>query len=392
MSSPPSRSRSSTRLDDYTKWTLNTGDTLFIPSPGLSGRRGLVEDRSEYDITLKIFFLPGWESTADTDADSSVSSAVQLVLDELAVSKIDLAIASFTGITFDADDDDEEDEDDHQAGSGESTQNGTGNGNGKDSAQKWPLEAALCRFWASFEQVHLSGKVDRLGVSELGAGRLGRFMSHFPPRSSSATSNHIQPQKQQQQHQQDQQQEHRQRDRTALTVQPVVNQLNVRDCCVVPKRLLDFARDEKIELLTHNDCTNIMPPGTLRSLLGGGGNNRNDNDSSNRNDGTGGGTTSSEPNHSAANNSHDLSASPPSDNGNNGADEDSRLTVPLIGVQILTDGPATEIDGRGNGTGDRSDRLRGNVVPRYVVKYTAVLKNQGVVENKGYFVAADLEP
>jgi glutamate--cysteine ligase regulatory subunit len=35
--------------------------------------------------------------------------------------------------------------------------------------------------------------------------------------------------------------------------------------------------------------------------------------------------------------------------------------------------------------------LKGDVVPLWVVKYTAVVKNRGVVENKGYYAAAYLQ-
>lgn len=81
-----------------------------------------------------------------------------------------------------------------------------------------------------------------------------------------------------------------------------------------------FAKAQGIELLTHNDCTDILPPGTLRELLGPG----------------------------------------------------------KGGAGVL----AASADGE--------DGLKGEVVPLWVVKYTAVVRNRGVVENKGYFAAADL--
>jgi glutamate--cysteine ligase regulatory subunit len=36
------------------------------------------------------------------------------------------------------------------------------------------------------------------------------------------------------------------------------------------------------------------------------------------------------------------------------------------------------------------DGLQGDVAPQWVVKYTAVVKDRGVVENKGYFAVAEL--
>jgi glutamate--cysteine ligase regulatory subunit len=37
------------------------------------------------------------------------------------------------------------------------------------------------------------------------------------------------------------------------------------------------------------------------------------------------------------------------------------------------------------------DGLKGDVEPQWVVKYTAVVKDRGVVENKGYFAVAELK-
>ena len=77
---------------------------------------------------------------------------------------------------------------------------------------------------------------------------------------------------------------------------------------------------EQIELLTHNDCTDILPSGTLRELLGQG----------------------------------------------------------VRGAGVLSESK------RGmNG-------MRGDLNPEWVVKYTAVVRDRGVIENKGYFAVAEL--
>jgi len=124
--------------------------------------------------------------------------------------------------------------------------------------------------------------VSKLGIAEFGVARLEKFLEH-------------------------------------TTVKPSVNQINVRDCCVVPKPLILYAKQQQIELLTHNDCTNILPRGTLRQILGS--------------EENGSGILASESN---------------------------------------------------------KDGLKGDVAPQWVVKYTAVVKDRGVVENKGYFAAAEL--
>lgn len=48
---------------------------------------------------------------------------------------------------------------------------------------------------------------------------------------------------------------------------PKVNQVNLSDCCVLPQDLIQYAREEGIELLTHGDSTNILPKETFEGLL-----------------------------------------------------------------------------------------------------------------------------
>ena len=86
---------------------------------------------------------------------------------------------------------------------------------------------------------------------------------------------------------------------------------------MVPKSLILYAKQEKIELLTHNDCTNILPEGTVRELLGSG----------------------------------------------------------EKGFHLLA---------------DTSKALHGDLEPQWVVKYTAVVRDRGVIENKGYFAMAEI--
>ena len=105
-----------------------------------------------------------------------------------------------------------------------------------------------------------------------------------------------------------------------LNVRPEVDQINVKDCCNVPPPLIKLAKAENIELLTHFDCTDILPSGTLRELLGQG----------------------------------------------------------PQGAGVLVEGQ------------DGVCGLRGDLIPQWVVKYTAVVRNRGVIENKGYFAAAEL--
>ncbi|KAI4123625.1 MAG: hypothetical protein LQ347_006078 [Umbilicaria vellea] len=248
----------------YTAWTARdeNEDSLFVPAIDFS-TSGLTEERSQYDITVKLFFLPNIPASRRSQ---HTQEAVDLVLRELHMPSVDLLIVSFPGVTFDAEDE-EESSDDLVDGH-------------KDEAEDFD---AMIETWRPLEELHSRGIVSQIGLAEFGSERLQKFL----PRTK---------------------------------VRPSVDQINVRDCCVVPKPLIIYAKREKIELLTHNDCTNILPKGTLRELLG-----------SNEN-----------------------------------------------GAGVL----ASPNEG--------SEGLRGEVEPQWVVKYTAVVRDRGVIENKGYFAVAEV--
>ncbi|KAL2814196.1 NADP-dependent oxidoreductase domain-containing protein [Aspergillus granulosus] len=244
-------------------WTKQEEDALYIPAVDFS-QRGLAEERSQYDITVKLFYLPGIPVSRRC---AHTRQAIDLVLKELHVDSIDLLIVSFPGILFDAEDDSEEEVSSTDDGSTE---------------QADDFDSTI-QTWHTLETLYEQGKIAQLGVAEFGSERLARFIPH-------------------------------------TKVKPSVDQINLKDCCVVPKSLILYAKQEKIELLTHNDCNDILPVGTTRELLGPG----------ERNAG------------------------------------------------ILASAP------------EASDGLQGDIETQWVVKYTAVVKDRGVVENKGYFALADV--
>lgn len=246
----------------YKSWTSREKDSIFIPSIDFD-QTGLAEERSQYDITVKLFFLP---NTSASERCKHSQGAVELVSRELHVPSIDLLIVSFPGVSFDADDEEEEEE--IQWGQ---------NGEGEDVE-------AMTKTWRALESLHEKGIALQLGLAEFGSERLQKLLP-------------------------------------ATKVRPSVDQINVRDCCVVPKSLIIYAKKEKIELLTHNDCTNILPSGTIRELLGSG----------------------------------------------------------EKGAGILS------------GSGEQSEGLKGDIRPQWVVKYTAVVRDRGVIENKGYFAMAEIQ-
>ena len=255
-------SKTKARDTPYTIWTSRENGLLYIPSIDFS-QSGLAEERSQYDITVKLFFLP---NTSAAKRRQHTNEAIDLVLRELRVPSIDLLIVSFPGVSFDADDEEEEEE----------ASDGSHNSEAED------LDA-MTESWRALEDLHSKDVALQIGLAEFGSERLQKFL----PRTR---------------------------------VRPSVDQINVKDCCVVPKSLILYAKTEKIELLTHNDCTNILPRGTVRDLLGAGEN----------------------------------------------------------GAGVLA------------GPEDASKGLKGEVAPQWVVKYTAVVRDRGVIENKGYFAMAEI--
>jgi glutamate--cysteine ligase regulatory subunit len=247
------------------EWVEQNGDSIYIPSRQPAH---LSEPRESYDITAKLFYLPGIPSSRRC---RHTREAIELVLSELGVENIDLLIVSYPGVSFDADDDGEEEASIDEADSGNSEDEG--------------FEAQI-KTWHVLEALHEKGTISQLGLSEFSSTRLERFLPE-------------------------------------VKIRPSVDQINVKDCCVVPKTLIMYAKQHNIELLTHNDCTDILPPGTTRELLGPG----------------------------------------------------------KTGAGILAARPDA---------GDEDHGLKGDIEPQWVIKYTAVVKDRGVIENKGYFAVAQL--
>lgn len=268
-----------TKHPAYQAWTKRKGDTLEIPALDFSDS-ALAEERDQYDITVKLFYLP--DASREKRA-TQTREALDLVMKELHVPSIDLLIVSFPGIYFD----EEEDCPDKI-----STR-------GPVEAEPEPLEGQI-KAWKILEALQKEGLVRKLGIAEFGKDRLEQLLEK-------------------------------------VQIPPSVDQINLRDCCSVPKDLMALAKNKSVELLVHNDCSNVLPRGTTRELLGCGE--------------TGAGVLAE--------------ASKAGDKRKSLHGEESR-------------------------NGDNSAGLRGEVQPQWVVKYTAVVRNRGVVENKGYFACAEL--
>ncbi|ROV96271.1 hypothetical protein VMCG_07699 [Cytospora schulzeri] len=252
-------------------WTAQDGDTLYIPRIEWDAdSEGLQEDPSQYDITVKLFFLPNNNKNNNNSSSDPASrarharEALALVTRELRVPSVSLLVVSFPGMSFEGDCEWEADRKNASQGS----------------------DAEELATWArAVEPLHDEGLVARLGVAEFGSEKLARFLD------------------------------------APVRVAPSVDQINVKNCCNVPPPLVGLAREKGIELLVHSDCTDVLPEGTLRELLGRG----------------------------------------------------------VRGAGVLAD-PAGGVE----------EGLRGDLTPLWVVKYTAVVRDRGVIENKGYFAGAEL--
>ncbi|KUI72719.1 Putative glutamate--cysteine ligase regulatory subunit [Cytospora mali] len=242
-------------------WTSQDGDTLYIPRiEWETDSSGLQEDPSQYEITVKMFFLP----TSDVPSRARYTrEALSLVMKELRVPSVSLLIVSFPEMSFEGDCEWEAD---------------------KKNASQGNDEEELATWAQAVEPLHDEGLVRQLGIAEFGSEKLARFLA-------------------------------------GVRVKPSVDQINIKNCCNVPPPLVKLAKETGIELFVHSDCTDVLPKGTLRELLGQG----------------------------------------------------------VRGAGVLAD-PAEGVE----------EGLRGDLTPQWVVKYTAVVRDRGVIENKGYFAGAGL--
>jgi glutamate--cysteine ligase regulatory subunit len=241
-------------------WTEEQDNVLYVPRINWEFA-GLQEEPSQYDVTVKLFFLTTGSVSPPPVREQHARLALSLVLKELRIPKVDLLVVSFPGMSFDGDCEWEADKQNAQQGEDEE-------------------EAAV---WPALERLQKEGLVKNLGIAEYGSEKLARLLKR-------------------------------------VEIKPTVDQINIKNCCNVPPPLAKLAKEQGIELLVHNDSTDVLPKGTLRELLGQG----------------------------------------------------------PRGAGVLADG-------------DSSSGLKGDLTPQWVIKYTAVVRDRGVIENKGYFAGAELK-
>ncbi|XP_072016674.1 glutamate--cysteine ligase regulatory subunit-like [Amphiura filiformis] len=84
--------------------------------------------------------------------------------------------------------------------------------------------------WKGLEHLVLEGKVDKLGVCDLDKNMLEQLCEW-------------------------------------ATVKPVINQINLAVCCVIPPELSEFAKANSIQLLTHSDAREVLPADVFRGVI-----------------------------------------------------------------------------------------------------------------------------
>ncbi|KAJ2964110.1 hypothetical protein NQZ79_g940 [Umbelopsis isabellina] len=104
---------------------------------------------------------------------------------------------------------------------------------GVSSVDNFILSASednLLPAWRTLEQLHSKGSVGRLGVTDFAESDLQAFSEK-------------------------------------VQVQPAVNQIDLAQCCQLPRDLIKYAKSNNIELLAHSDCSNILPTDTLNKVM-----------------------------------------------------------------------------------------------------------------------------
>lgn len=202
-------------VQDTLQYSLETarfkGSSITITDETSLGP--LEGDRSQYEVTVKMFYLTAPGSTEPLSTEQ-LNVAIQDLETALGISeiKIDHFVLSLPHQSFDE--------------------------NGLDETEvvsfSKSVQDSVLPVWAKLSELRQSGRIGRLGVAEFGKQELEILKTAA--------------------------------DAQGLSV-PEINQVNLQDCCVLPKDLINYSKEQKIELLTHGDATEILPSATFSSIL-----------------------------------------------------------------------------------------------------------------------------
>ena len=168
---------------------------------------------------MKLFFLP--DARQDVESRRNFADeAMECVANALGVEDFDTLLLSLPRIILEKD---EEDYSSKEFPIPEQTV--------KEWVNTWKVyDYCLCSNDEIMESLQRRGKVSTLGVSEFGVIRLKALLPH-------------------------------------VKIRPVLDQINLRDCCEVPRDLLEFAKHNNIMLMPHMDQDNPVPKETLQDIL-----------------------------------------------------------------------------------------------------------------------------
>ncbi|KAK3841489.1 MAG: hypothetical protein J3R72DRAFT_152744 [Linnemannia gamsii] len=171
-------------------------------------------DRSLYEVTVKMFYLPTTEGSPLSVELLNVAFANLETALGLPDIKIDHFILSLPHQSFDE--------------------------NGLDESEVEAftneIKTSVMPVWKKLSELRQSGRIGRLGVAEFSKQQLEILKTLATAEGVNA-------------------------------VAPEVNQVNLQDCCVLPRDLINYAKESKIELLTHGDAVEILPKNTFAALL-----------------------------------------------------------------------------------------------------------------------------
>ncbi|KAK9325819.1 hypothetical protein V1517DRAFT_149358 [Lipomyces orientalis] len=175
------------------------------------------DKKAQVEITVKLFFPPS--STVSARAKIIERALTQFKATAPEHVRISQLVLSFPEITFSDDDDDggEDLDDDESSTLGSSIS-----------------EQDLLDIWTVAVQTADWYDVQSVGVSEFSTARLEALIK-FSKRKGLAL--------------------------------PSINQINIRDCCVLPPSLTTLAKENKVKLLAHNDAFNILPEESVRETV-----------------------------------------------------------------------------------------------------------------------------
>jgi len=198
---------------------------ISIPNPQSLDHASLDQPRASLDVTAKLFYLL---ETPDQPYPSWIAESLHHLTVATGLDSVDTLILSFPHLTFD----------DDQANP---SQNYCDDLDSRDSAPiRTPEEdrkvmQRIESVWAAASNNH---NIKTLGLSEFSKTRLSHLLHSIDGDDSKKLR------------------------------QPRINQVNLRENTgSIPAELINFTGIQGIELITHADCSDLLPPESFQSLL-----------------------------------------------------------------------------------------------------------------------------